>query len=56
MSFIKVKNKKGTSGKIPLPEYSSWLDFWEKIKGKKANICEVFLCDSDPDVGGHAIK
>ena len=35
MSFIDVKNKKGTSDKTPPQGYSSWLEFWEK---KIANV------------------
>ncbi|MCU0359746.1 MAG: hypothetical protein MUF75_03350 [Bacteroidia bacterium] len=56
MSFIKVKNKKGTSDKTPPSGYSSWLDFWEKKKGTKATRCEALSCSGKPDVGGHVIK
>ncbi len=56
MSFIDVKNKKGTGDKNPPSGYSSWLDFWEKKKGKKANVCEVYSCNGNADVGGHVIK
>ena len=56
MSFIEVKNKKETADKTPPSGYSSWLDFWEKKKGKKADTCEVMLCKGKPDVGGHVIK
>lgn len=56
MSFIDVKNKKGTAGNTPPAGYSSWLDFWEKKKQKKADKCEVMSCKSKPDVGGHVIK
>ncbi len=56
MGFIKVKNKKGTEDKRPPTEYSSWLDFWEKKKGKTAKVCEVKLCEESSDVGGHVIK
>ena len=56
MSYIKVKNKKGTADKTPPSDYSSWLDFWEKKKGKEATVCEVRGCDENPDVGGHVIK
>ena len=45
MAYIKIKNKKGTSGNPPPSGYSSWLDFWEKKKGKKATICEAKSCD-----------
>lgn len=30
MSFVDVRNKKGTSDKVPPSGYSSWLAFWEK--------------------------
>ena len=56
MSFIDVKNKKGTADKDIPSGYDSWLDFWEKKKGSKATTCEVFACKGDPDVGGHVIK
>lgn len=56
MSYIDVKNKKGTANKDLPIGYSSWLDFWEKKKGKKADACEVLGCKSNPDVGGHVIK
>lgn len=56
MSFIDVKNKKGTGNNTPPTGYSSWLDFWEKKKGKKATICEAMSCNGSPDVGGHVIK
>ena len=36
MSYIEVKNKKGTADNPPPSGYSSWLDYWEKKKGQKA--------------------
>lgn len=56
MRYINVKNKKGTSSKTPPTGYTSWLDYWEKKKGKKATICEARNCSNNPDVGGHVIK
>jgi hypothetical protein len=56
MSYIGVKNKKNTANKVPPSGYSSWLDFWEKKKTKKATVCEVLLCKGKSDVGGHVIK
>jgi len=56
MTFIKVKNKNGTAKKNPPPSYSSWLNFWETEKGKKATTCEARSCSGTPDVGGHVIK
>lgn len=56
MPFIEVKNKNNTSNKIPPSGYSSWLDFWEKSKGKNASKCEVLACKGKADVGGHVIK
>jgi hypothetical protein len=57
MAFIYVKNKKSTSEKKPSSEYSSWLDFWEKKKGKKADKCERLNCQKTNDiVGAHVIK
>lgn len=56
MSFIDIKNKKGTSSKMPPAGYESWLDFWEKKKEKKATRCGVMLCKGTPHLGGHVIK
>ena len=56
MGFINVKNKKGTSQNSPPDGYLSWLDFWEKKKGKKATKCEVNGCNGSSDLGGHVIK
>ena len=56
MSFIDVRNKKGTSDKVPPSGYSSWLAFWEKKRGKKATKCEVMSCKGSADLGGHVIK
>jgi hypothetical protein len=56
MGYIDVKNKKGTADNPPPAGYISWLDFWEKKKGKKATKCEVMLCGGTPDLGGHVIK
>lgn len=56
MAVIKIKNKKGTSEKTPPTGYCSWLDFWEKKKGKNADKCEAWMCSGKPDVGGHVIK
>ena len=56
MSFIDVKNKKSTADKTPPAGYSSWLDFWEKKKGKTATECEVLGCKGKPELGGHVIK
>jgi len=56
MGYIDIKNKTGTGDKNPPSGYSSWLDFWEKEKDKKADVCEVKGCNSGPDLGGHVIK
>ncbi len=56
MSYIKVKNKKGTADNTPPTGYTSWLDFWENKKSKKATTCEVLSCNGNADVGGHVIK
>ncbi len=56
MSYIDVKNKKGTADKTPPAGYKSWLDFWEKKKGTRSTKCEVLLCKGTPDLGGHVIK
>lgn len=56
MNYINVKNKNGTADKTSPSGYSSWLDFWEKKKGKKATVCEARHCKARADVGGHVIK
>lgn len=56
VATIKVKNKNGTGDKNPPSGYTSWLDFWERKKGKKADQCENMSCSGNPDVGGHVIK
>jgi hypothetical protein len=56
MTYVEVKNVKGTANNQPPDGYSSWLDFWEKKKGMKADSCKVFDCSGSPDVGGHVIK
>lgn len=56
MAYITVNNKNNTSNKTPPIEYSSWLDFWEENKGKKAERCEVRYCNNFAQVGGHVIK
>lgn len=49
---MKVKNLNGTGEKIP-QGYSSWLEFWEKKAGKKANVCSNMTCTGSAEVGGH---
>lgn len=56
MVYIKVKNKKGTSEKDPPAGYTSWLNFWERKKGRRATQCEVRSCRGSADLGGHVIK
>jgi hypothetical protein len=56
MTYIKIRNKKGTGGDTPPRGYSSWLEYWEKNKNKKATLCEAKLCYNPADVGGHVIK
>ena len=56
MAYIEVKNKNGTANKKSPSGYSSWLDFWEKTKNKKATTCEALGCNGTPDVGAHVIK
>ncbi len=56
MSFIEVKNKKGTAERDVPEGCNSWLDFWEKRKDKKATECEVMSCNGEADLGGHVIK
>nr|WP_319399958.1 hypothetical protein [uncultured Carboxylicivirga sp.] len=56
MSYIQVKNRKeGAADQLP-NGYSSWLDYWEKKKGRKATKCEALACRETPTVGAHVIK
>ena len=44
MSFIEVKNKRGTSDRKPTDGSSSWLEFWKTNKARKllnAGFCSV---------------
>jgi hypothetical protein len=56
MNYIDVKNKKKPGDKFPPYGYVSWLDFWEKKSGKKAEDCLVMSCKGNADEGGHVIK
>ena len=42
--------------RTPPPGYDSWLDFWEKKKGKKVYLCKAYNCRNDVKVGGHDYK
>ncbi len=53
MRIIEIRNIKNTpEDALPLG-YSSWLDYWETKKGRKAYTCSVINCRNSPDVGGH---
>ncbi len=57
MAQVLVKNLKGTSENVLPSVNSSWIDFWEKKKGKKHEGCEVSLCSVKTNiVGGHVKK
>lgn len=57
MTFILVKNKHKTSDKTPPTGYTSWLDFWETKRNKKATECERLGCNETQElVGAHVIK
>ena len=56
MRYIDVRNKKETSNKALPSGYSSWLDYWEKKKGRKANMCGVINCTGTPVVGGCVVE
>lgn len=53
MSWKIVKNKKGTTDRIPPKGNDSWLAFWESKKNKKASNCEALGCSNDAEVGSH---
>jgi hypothetical protein len=49
-----VKNVNGTSSNASLPKgYSSWIDFWEKKIGRRANLCQKVSCYSSATDGAH---
>ncbi len=52
---VLVKNLSGTTGKTLPKGYTSWLDFWEKKKGKNSFYCRKILCNQIAEVGGHVI-
>lgn len=54
--IVKVKNLLGTSDNSAPYGYSSWLDFWEKSTGRKANKCANIDCNLKATVGAHVIK
>ncbi len=56
MRFVDVRNNKETSSKALPSGYSSWLDYWEKKKGRKANMCGVINCKGTPVEGGHVVE
>ena len=54
--MIKVKNLNGTyDNKVPAG-YSSWLDFWEKKSGKRAEKCGRNGCIKKATDGAHVQK
>lgn len=57
MPYIKIKNKKNTTGKKPPPGYLCWLDFWQAQKGGAVSFgCLILNCRGIAEVGGHVIK
>lgn len=56
MAYVKVKNKIGTSRNVPPNGFNSWLEYWEKKKGKTATQCEVNGCGARNPIGGHVYK
>jgi hypothetical protein len=56
MTSIKVTSKKGTANRAPPYGSRSWLEFWEKAKGRKATRCEVINCYGPPELGGHVTR
>lgn len=53
-----VKNVVGSSELEPPYGYSSWLDYWEKYKGRKAVVCKIANepCFNTKIVGAHVQK
>lgn len=49
-----VYNVNGSSNRASLPAgYSSWMDFWEKKTGRKANLCKCTACMESATDGAH---
>ena len=56
MNYVDVKNNRKTGDKFPIYGYVSWLDFWEKKTGKKAEDCLAMSCKSNAIEGSHVVK
>ena len=56
MNYIEIRNKKKTGDKFPPYGFVSWLDFWEKKSGRKAEDCFAMSCNGNADEGSHVIK
>ena len=57
--MAKVHNLKGTSDNDFPAGYKSWIDFWEKKKGKSAKYCcnlSKFAGHGKAEVGAHVQK
>lgn len=53
MSYL-VTNVAGSSSRAALPSgYTSWIDFWEKKTGLKANYCKETSCINMATDGAH---
>ena len=54
--MTKVKNTNGSS-RFPAPKgYSSWLEYWEAMTGRKAYSCGALGCNGTDLVGAHVQK
>lgn len=59
--MTKVKNVNGSGFYFGAPSgYSSWLDYWEKVTGRRATRCSAIDCHQSRSlctlVGAHVIK
>ena len=53
--MIKVKNVHGTGGRKP-KDASTWIEYWEKHKGKREYTCSACRCLSLRLCGAHVKK
>lgn len=53
MSLVTVTNMIGTSDQTPPAPYSSWLEYWQYRKGRRASRCCAAGCYHAAEDGAH---